>query len=145
MDTQRLLVRQGDTRLEDEQAAVADLYAQVHTPDASVVLFFCSPHYDLVKLGRAFADAFAVPLVGCTTAGQIGQHGYVDGGITAVSFTSPELRATPYLMTELEDSTQATEIGYRAVAELVRNSSRKGFGLLLIDGLSNAEERITAA
>lgn len=145
MTEKRLSVRQGYTQIADERHAVADLYAQISMPDASLILCFCSPHYDLVALGRAFAETFAAPLVGCTTAGQIGEHGYVQGGITAVGLTSAELRATPYLIWPLTDSTQATEVGYQAVAQLLRNSSQKAFGLLLIDGLSNAEERITAA
>jgi hypothetical protein len=84
-------------------------------------------------------------LLGCTSAGQLGETGYVDGGITAVSLTSPELRATPYLVSPLSDTTAATEVGYQVVAQLVRSSLGKPFGLLLIDGLSGAEERTASA
>ncbi|MEO6600367.1 MAG: FIST N-terminal domain-containing protein, partial [Polyangiaceae bacterium] len=62
-----------------------------------------------------------------------------------VSLSSAELRATPYLISQLRDSVQATDVGYRAVGELVRTASQTAFGLLLVDGLSNAEERVTAA
>jgi len=86
----RLVVRQAHTKLTDEAAAVADLVEQLQPQEAAVVLFFCSARFDLDKLGRAFAESFAAPLVGCTTAGQIGSTGYVDGGITAVSLASTE-------------------------------------------------------
>jgi len=145
MHAPRLVVTKAHSSLRDEAAAVAELVVQLNAADASAVLFFCSPHYDLVKLGRALAQAFPAPLAGCTTAGQIGEHGYVDGGITAVSLSSAELRVKPYLISSLTDSTQATEVGYRAAVDLVRGAPAKGFGLLLIDGLSNAEERIAAA
>lgn len=145
MDGPRLVVKQAHSRLTDEAAAVAELAEQLQANRASVVLFFCSPRYDLIKLSRALAESFPAPLAGCTSAGQIGEHGYVDGGITAVSLTSAELCARPYLISSLTDSTQATEVGYRAAVDLVRGPARKGFGLLLIDGLSNAEERVAAA
>ena len=145
MDAPRLIAKQAHSTLRDEVAAVAELARRLDASHASVVLFFCSPRYDLAKLGRALAAAFVAPVVGCTSAGQIGEHGYVDGGITAVSLSSSELRAKPYLISSVVDSTQATDVGYRAAVDLARNASSKGFGLLLIDGLSNAEERITAA
>ena len=145
MHAPRLVVRNAHTTLADEAAAVADLAAQLQAGNASAVLCFCSPHYDLAKLGRALSAAFASPVAGCTTAGQIGERGYVNGGITAVSLESAELHAKPYLISSLTDSTQATEVGYQAAVDLLRGSSSKGFGLLLIDGLSNAEERIAAA
>jgi len=145
VESLRLTARQAHSALTDEAAAVAELAAQLDASHASVVLFFCSPHYELSKLARALSAAFPVPIAGCTTAGQIGASGYVDGGITAVSLSSSELRATPYLISSLADSRQATEVGYRVAVDLARSSSSKGFGLLLIDGLSNAEERTTAA
>jgi len=145
MNLPRLIAKQAHSNLADEFAAVAELAATLEASRASIVLFFCSPHYDLPKLGRALADAFAAPVAGCTSAGQIGERGYVDGGITAVSLFSAELRAKPYLISSLADSTQATDIGYRAAVDLTRGTASKAFGLLLIDGLSNAEERITAA
>jgi len=138
-------VKQGHSTLADELAAVAELRAQVHTPDASLVLFFCSTRYDLDRLGPAMAAAFAGPVVGCTSAGQIGASGYVDGGISAVSLASAELCATPYLLSSLSDSVQAAEVGYRVAVDLARSSSRKAVGLLLVDGSSKSEERIVAA
>lgn len=145
MHSPRISVRQGHSALTDPRQAVLDLQRQIHAPDASLVLFFCSTDYDLDELGRALAEAFSVPLVGCTAAAQLAAGGYVDGGITGVSLSSSELRATPYLISSLSGSRTAAEVGYQAVAQLIRNPSRKPFGVLLIDGLSNAEERIASA
>ena len=145
MESPSLIVKQAHSKLTDEFAAVAELADRLDTQHASIVLFFCSPDYDLTKLGSALSAAFTVPIAGCTSAGQIGEHGYVHGGISAVSLSSPELRATPHLISSLTDSTQATEVGYRVAVDLARGASSKGFGLLLIDGLSNAEERTAVA
>ena len=145
MDSARLVVKQAHSMLGDEAAAALEVAAGLDASEASIVLFFCSPRYDLQKLGRALEGAIAAPVVGCTSAGQIDERGYVDGGITALSLTSSELLVTPYLIASLTGSTRATEVGYEAAVALARRSTRKAFGLLLIDGLSNAEERVVAA
>lgn len=144
LEASRIIVKQAHSGRQDEAAAIAELAAELDVAQASIVMFFCSPSYDLEKLAQALAANIAAPVVGCTSAGQISRLGYVDGGITAVSITSSELRATPYLISSLTDSTQATEVGYAAAVQLARVSARRGFGLLLIDGLSGAEERIAA-
>lgn len=141
----RLVVREGESQLTDEALAVKEIHEQVSSPDASLILFFCSSRYDLPRLGAALAQAFSIPVIGCTSAGSIGSAGYSNSKIAAISLASPELRVAPYLLSQLDDSTEATNIAYRAVADLVRQSSRKAFGLLLIDGLSRAEERVTSA
>ncbi|HEX2872449.1 MAG TPA: FIST N-terminal domain-containing protein [Polyangiaceae bacterium] len=140
----RLLVRRAHSDCDAEADAVSELVRDLDVADASVVIFFCSPGYDLERLGQALAAAISAPLVGCTSAGQIATGGYVKGGITAVSLTSRELRVTPYPLTSLVDSALVSDIGYRAVASLVNSPSKRGFGLLLLDGLANAEELVTA-
>ncbi len=145
MTTRRLLVREGRSELDDASAAVAELQRQIDTPNASLVLFFCSSRYDLQQLGPALSKAFSAPIVGCTSAGQLGAAGYAKGGITAVSLESSELRATPFLISQLGGGSEVVDVGYRAVAQLVRSGSKRAFGLLLIDGLANAEERVAAA
>jgi hypothetical protein len=143
--TTRIQVRRARSILADERAAVAELQAELQADGASVVLFYCSPTYDLERLGRAIAEAFSGAVLGCTSAGQISEAGYVDGGIIAASLTSRELTVTPFPISPLTDSSSATEVGYQVVARLVRKSSPKAFGVLLIDGLSSAEERTTSA
>jgi hypothetical protein len=140
----RLRVRRAHSACPRESDAIDELVRGLDVADASLVMFFCSPKYDLERLGQAFAHEVSVPLVGCTSAAQIAAHGYANGGITAVSLTSPELRVTPYPLSSLADSALVTDIGYRAVASLVKSASKRAFGVLLLDGLANAEERVTA-
>jgi len=140
----RLRVRRAHSDSVVESDAVNELVRELDVEGASVVIFFCSPKYDLERLGQALAAAISAPLVGCTSAGQIAPGGYVKGGITAVSLTSPELRVTLHPLTSLVDSAAVSDVGYRAVASLVNSPSKRGFGLLLLDGLANAEELVTA-
>jgi len=129
----------------DSRAAAAELRERIgsgaRVPAAVVV--FCSPKYDLGALGSALAAAMPCPVIGCTTAGQIGPLGFQPIGLTAAALYSDELTVTPYLIAPLDQAQAcAAEVGAAALAKLGRRG--RGFGLLLIDGLSIAEERVAA-
>jgi hypothetical protein len=142
----RLVVRQAYTEQSDERLAVAELRAQLVPDSASANLLFCSSRYDLEKLGREIASAFPTPVAACTTAGQLGTTGYQSGGITAVSLTSAELRMQPFLISPLaECQARASDAAFAAMSGLVERGSGKAFGLVLVDGLSQAEERLAAS
>lgn len=146
MHPSRLLTRCFHSSQPNEAQAVAEIAEQLDARGASGVLVFCSASYDLPKLGAALAAAFDAPVVGCTTAGQLGPGGYHTGGITALALTSPDLRMHTYLIQPLRDSeARALEIGADVIRTLHESESGSGFGLLLVDGLSLAEERLAAA
>ncbi len=142
----RLEVRQAHTQEQDVDNAVSDLSQRLDARTASVNILFCSPKYDLEKLGRRLATAFTTPVVACTTAGQLGQGGFYKGGITAVSLTSAELRVTPYLIAPLaECQARASEAAFTAMSGMLERGSERAFGLVLTDGLSRTEERLAAS
>ena len=142
----RLIARQAQTDLSDEAEAVRELGEQLGTTEAQVVLVFCSPKYDLNRLGRLLAESFSGPIAGCTTAGQLGPGGYQKGGITAVSLRSDELRVRNFLISPLAQcQAKAAEAAFAASATMLERTSRKAFGLVLCDGLSVAEERLAAS
>lgn len=142
-----LRVRSGLSFATDPRAAVAELARQIEQPDPSVVLFFCSPSYDLDELGPLLKAAFPCPVIGCTSAGQIGPAGFQRGGITASSLASSELWVRPFLISPLSDHGRiALEVA--ATVRLLRRAapaSFRSFGLLLVDGLAQVEERLAAA
>jgi hypothetical protein len=150
--TQRLSVRQGATTRLDAEAAAADLHAQIHQDDASFTLFFCSPDYDLEKLGPALKECFGdTPIIGCTTAGEITPMGYLTGSLTGVSVASPDFTA---VVTRIEgvDEFEFAD-GEAAVETLLDRLARLGtvpdgsntFGFLLVDGLCRREETVVGA
>ncbi len=64
-----------------------DLARQLISPYLGFVVFFCSAEYDLPALSHALEQSFGgVPLVGCTTAGEISEDGYGRGCISAIGF-----------------------------------------------------------
>lgn len=141
-----MISKQGQTREMDEAHAVADLRRQVGMDGASVVVVFCSPAYDLERLGPMLKSAFSAPVVGCTTAGQIGKDGFDKLGIVAVSFSLACSSVNVHLVEPLSCSEQAAEaIGTQLLTSgAALPHGWKSFGLLLIDGLAMMEERVSA-
>jgi hypothetical protein len=142
----------GHSLAADAQAAVAEFDSQVRQPGMALVLFFCSSSYDLAVVADEMNKRFAgVPVVGCTTAGEIGPAGYLGRSLSGMSFPDGACSAVAGGI----DGLQRFEIsGGRAFAQdllgrletLVPGAdARNTFGLLLIDGLSMREEPVTHA
>lgn len=131
----------------DEARATDEIHAQIAQPEPYSTIFFCSSRYDLPRLAAALRRAFSGPLIGCTSAGQIGQNGYQRGGITAVSLPSSALCVSTWALGPLDRAaSRAAEIGREVrLARAASPAGRRAFGLLLIDGLSLAEERVASA
>lgn len=147
-----LRIRKGVSLSRDPVVAAREFFAAVHQPDMELVLFYCSPQYDLpllaAEMKRHFGDT---PVIGCTTAGEITPVGYLSGTLTGVSISSVEFsvairRIDDLDSFELSDGEQATndllsEMKRKAAAPSAQNS----FGFLMIDGLSGREEIVVSA
>jgi len=139
-------VREAHTLDLDPERAIAAISEQVDARDASVNLLFCAPSYDLEGLARAIDRTFRGPVLACTTAGQFGANGFQDVGITAVSLRSDELHVSPYLVAPLTESqARASEAAFNAMSGMLERGTERAFGLVLVDGLSGAEERLAAS
>jgi len=137
-----MTIRQAHTENADARAAVQHIAEQLG-PDPGAVLFYCSPDYDLDALGAALAHAFSGAVVGCTSAGHIGAQGFVRGGMVALGFGKNYAQLTPHLIHPL---TSCMERSLEIAEDIKRSDgARSRFGLLLIDGLSKAEERVASA
>ncbi len=129
-----------------------DLAQQLLNPDLGFVLFFCSAEYDLPALSKALTCHFGdMPLVGCTTAGEITPEGYGRGCISAIGFDHRNFSIASVLIDEMERfslyDAQAlvdnliSDCRSNAVAPIKDHS----FALTLLDGLSSREEVVLAA
>ena len=141
---QRLSMRRGVTSLKEERAAVAELHQQMGQPDAKLLLFYCTPVYDLDLLGKELQRSFAAPILGCTCPGQLNEQGFGRAGITALSLAG-DIEAELYPILDLD----ACEVRAADIAARISLASHgrqpPAFGLMLVDGLSLAEERLTAS
>lgn len=139
-----LRTRSAATTQKDPVAAVAELKALAHQPDAKLTLCFCSAAYDLDTLAVHLAREFSGPILGCTTAGELGPNGLQQGGVTLVTLAG-DLEVSLHSI-DLENPDQALQaIGAAALQLPVSPDGCRSFGLLLVDGLSLKEEQLALA
>jgi len=136
--------RRAETTLKDEQLAVKSLAEDLTMENMAGVIFFCSAEYNLEKLEKALAHFFNCPLMGCTTAGEIGST-YQQGGIVAASFSADVFCFHNKIIKPLENfnSKTARDLALNLESELQFSralNKNKMLGFLLIDGLSMQEE-----
>lgn len=130
--------------------SLAEFVADLDQPNATLTAVFASSELDLATLERSVLSKLSGPVVGCTTAGEIGSQGYARGGLVGFSLSGPHLRAHPFAITNLRsldpDCLQRIITDIRlSVAEAQRETPEaRAFGLLLIDGLSVMEEQVAA-
>ena len=83
----REVIRKAFSNSHDSERAAQELYDALEPDNAAMVMFFCCVDYDLNSLSDALSARFGdIPVVGCTTAGEISPEGYVQNSITAFSF-----------------------------------------------------------
>ncbi len=88
----------------------------------------------------------AGPVVACTAVGQFGSSGFRDAGITGVSLSSEELHVSSYLITPLaECQARASDAAFKAMSGMLERGCERAFGMVLVDSLSGAEERLAAS
>ena len=114
-----------------------------------LVLLFVSPQADIKRIAREAQAQFApVPVVGCTTAGEISQNGYGEGGIVAVGFPKSHFTARCTLIRDLD-----THEIQPALDRIIQNRHQMAlqtpkwdseFAFLMVDGLSRREDALTA-
>ena len=131
----------------EARQAAREFHAGVDQPDMTTVNFFCSSDYDLDALADELNRLFgSVPLIGCTTAGEIGSAGYRTQSLSGVSFSAGAGAVVAGCLPDLEHFEAAR--GQTFVQELLQQLDKhvtknsRAFALLLIDGLSVREEPV---
>lgn len=142
------LIRKAHSRATDAQEAVRELHDGLIQDDSTLVVFFCSSHYDLAVLTREINRRFAgIPVIGCTTAGEIGAAGYCQHSLSGASFSRRAGNAVTARIGNLQsfDAPQGQAIVGSLLQQLEARSPDVGpgntFAFMLIDGLSVREEK----
>lgn len=145
-------IRIGSTRASSPAAAARELCAALDPLRSALVVAFTSPGTHLAALGRELQDRMlGVPLIGCTTAGEIGPGGYQDGSTVAVSFPRAHFTVVRERIDGLGDfSLESGQWVAASLSNALRRagkspSPRETFALLLIDGLSVREEIVASS
>ena len=144
--------RRGVSRAKTAAAAVAELHAAIDQPRIGLAVVFCSPRFEPRALERELRERFAgVPLIGCTSAGEITPQGYLDGVITGLSLSADDCVAVSRRLERI-DAFSVMD-GYAATQSLLWQlekaapaaTAHNTFAFLMIDGLSMSEERVVSA
>ncbi|MFN3954235.1 MAG: FIST N-terminal domain-containing protein [Pararhodobacter sp.] len=136
-------------RADDPNAAEA-LRASLGKGDFALVVMFISPQADLpaltVALNRTFKD---VPVIGCTTAGEIAAEGYAEGMIVAAGLPAAHFSAEALLIEDLSKLDAQALIGdlirTRGALRSAHPAFEHEFAFLMVDGLSTMEDALTSA
>lgn len=145
-------IKRGVSQAADARRAVEELRAQIWQPDMAVVLFFCSPAFDLDVVGQAVRESFGDTLtVGCSTAGEITPLGYRTGSITGLSLGRGVCHADAVYVEELSQFAFSHCLdGVRETLARMTETEGPGFAqgtfaMLMIDGMSSAEDSVLSA
>lgn len=131
--------------------AVQEIEAALAGGDFQHIVAFFGIDHDATILATALSKAFpGIPISGCSTAGEIGPAGMMQGGLLLIAFPRRGFRVFSELITDIDHSgvERATEAVRRLKAQISqgeRLQRENVFAMLLVDGLSNAEENIVAA
>jgi hypothetical protein len=128
--------------------AVAELQTALQASRPRAVLFFASARYDPAALSQAMQSAFPDACVaGCSTAGEISGGVMLTESVTAIALGADLIRDAAAVV--VQDLAKGVEIS-AALASLEEHfhvgqaawELEKYVGLVLVDGLSGAEERL---
>ncbi len=132
--------------------SVAAAKAELANERFQHIIAFFSIEHDPELLVGALQSAFPeVPISGCSTAGEVGPLGMMQGGLVLIAFPETGFRVLSEVISVADEPgvKRATEIARRLKVQISggHNGAATGntFALMLVDGLSNKEEALTAA
>jgi hypothetical protein len=135
------------------QLAVDEIKTAFQDIDVSVLLYFASPTFTPDELAAYFQSSFPkAGVLGCTSSGEIVSGKMLDNAIVAMAFSSEivadfEIQVLQNIKTEAKKFVATAFNAFEKHFEEPTSSMdyQKYLGILLIDALSNSEEKINDA
>lgn len=133
---------------ETVEGAVSDIREQLAGPDVKTVLFFASSSYDADSLAGKMQAAFGnTPVFGCSTSGEIVSGKMLKNSVVAMSFNSKvvgdiRVEVVENIRTENRIDDTMASFGKYYKTPMSALDHNKYVGIILVDGLSGAEERL---
>lgn len=152
VDLGEMRVRLGCSHQIRTEDAAIELADQLDQPDIGLIIVFVANTYDLARLANILGARFEkVPVIGCTSAGEIGPDGYREGGLSGVSVHRDDLLFEVDFLESLSSfDLRKSQLFAHKLKEKLRervpgSSLQNTFAFMLIDGLSVREECVTRA
>lgn len=131
----------------DVGACIAQLQP-TPAPAPRLVIFFASPQCAAVEVAKGFREAFAsATIMGCSTAGEISSGNMTKGAIAAMALPAELVAAAAAVIIEDPRDPGSVgaalgEIGRRLGTPVADLDPLEYVGIVLVDGLSGAEEEL---
>lgn len=134
----------------DTGRAIADVLGQLTPSSLALIILFVGESHDLDVLQEALVPiAELTQIIGCTTAGEIGAGGYLEGQIVAVGLPRSLFRVATGHLTDLRrfDPERARNLAFELRAEVTFSTAdwANEVAFLLSDGLSLMEDQLVWA
>lgn len=115
----------------------------------ALVCLFASPDADFAALTRDTHRAFGgADVMACTTAGELGAHGYEEGQIVAIGFPEAYFAVNTLVIDNLNNLNEQSLIDRLIQSRMELNQRApemsSEFAFLMVDGLSLREEHLTS-
>ncbi len=130
--------------------AVREVVEHMGSLSPKMVIFFASTEHDPVSISAAMKDAFpGAEVLGCSTAGEITSGKMLKGSLVAMAFTGEAVAEVA--LGVVPDVGQEASVGIANVfssferrfgTPMAELDFSQYVGLVLVDGMSGAEERI---
>lgn len=131
-------------------AAVAEIGLQLGSGPFQHIIVLYSPAHNAKLVAELFRNAYpGAEISGCSTSGEITPKGMMQGGIVAIAFPVEGFRVVADVIAEFDGSgvEQASDLARKLKLRFGAGQPLRDrvFALMLVDGLSNAEEMLIAA
>jgi len=129
-------------------SAVNELSVKLGSQVPKMVLFFASPVYDAIEISQAMKEAFPnAKTVGCTTSGEIVSGAMLNQSLVAMAFGQNAVEDSCIEVIQDLHNPAATDKALTHFEEyyhtkMLNLDRSRFFGMVLIDGLSGAEEKV---
>lgn len=145
-------IRAASSASSSVDTAIAELKSGLGGKDFQYIIVFFAIEFDAGELAEGLAKAFpGVTISGCSTAGEIGPAGMTEGQLLAIAFPRDGFRVHAGLIEAVGafgiERANAIVRGLKGqiAADNTRRLGERVFGVMLVDGLSGAEETLVAA
>jgi len=140
------------SKAERSRAAAADVARQLPATGLAMVLVFVSPCHDPHQFIREISALWPdTPVYGCTTAGELGPHGWDENSVVCLGFNAEDFCVAARLIPDLASFSidEGRRLGVDLRQELLHQApdsvDQSAFGLLLIDGMCKREDSVMSA
>jgi hypothetical protein len=141
-------IRIASSQSDDIHEAISQIKEQLCDLESRIVLFFASSKYEPEETAATFKQIFPkASTFGCSTAGEIISGGMLKNTIVAMALSDEVVADFCFQVVEHIKSENNTGLAFREFEKYFNISAiemdfEKYIGLILMDGLSGAEERI---